>query len=52
MATKIDPPTSPHMVRGVPDDLWREAHIAAATKGQRISTWIIDAIRGALKMPA
>ena len=49
MATKTDPPTLSVNVRGVPDDLWHEAHIAAATKGQRISAWVIEAIRGALK---
>ena len=49
MATKTVPLTHSVNVRGVPDDLWHEAHIAAATKGPRISTWVIDAIRAALK---
>ncbi len=51
MATKTDASPTPHnvMVRGVPDDLWHEAHIAATAKRQRISTWVIEAIRGALK---
>ena len=49
MATKTDPTPHNVMVRGVPDDLWHEAHIAATAKRQRISTWVIDAIRAALK---